>query len=164
MYLAEVTPRKSLDSERFDHSAAGRLLSVLPSRTPPSKLDLSDWNRFAHERASGAVTGRAVGPRTVERDLKVLMAILNWATAVRVPRGQFLLERNPLRGVKLPKEESPARPMMPEWRYRRLLEVADDVDWRLRTALVVVHETGHRIKAVRRLRWSDVDLDRQTVR
>jgi integrase len=30
--------------------------------------------------------------------------------------------------------------------------------------LVIVHETGHRIGSVRRLRWSDIDLDRRMIR
>ncbi len=32
-----------------------------------------------------------------------------------------------------------------------------------RLALIVAHETGHRIGAVRLLRWADIDLDRQLV-
>jgi len=30
--------------------------------------------------------------------------------------------------------------------------------------LVVAHETGHRIAAIRLLRWSDVDFEAQTIR
>lgn len=39
-----------------------------------------------------------------------------------------------------------------------MLEVASDVDWRFDLALTLAHETGHRIRAIRHLRWSDVDL------
>ncbi len=48
--------------------------------------------------------------------------------------------------------------------YEALLRVAGDVDWRFRVALVLAHETGHRIGAIRKLRWSDIDLDGRTVR
>ena len=34
----------------------------------------------------------------------------------------------------------------------------DQVDWRFRVALIVAHETGHRIGAIRQLQWSDIDF------
>lgn len=39
-----------------------------------------------------------------------------------------------------------------------MLEVASEVDWRFKVALVLANETGHRSKSIRRLRWSDMDL------
>jgi integrase len=42
--------------------------------------------------------------------------------------------------------------------------VSDTVHPLFRLALTVVHETGHRIGAVRLLRWADIDLERQFVR
>jgi integrase len=42
--------------------------------------------------------------------------------------------------------------------------VAPQVHQLFRLALVVVHETGHRSRAVRLLRWADLDLARQEVR
>ena len=36
--------------------------------------------------------------------------------------------------------------MTPE-RYEAMLAVAEGVDWRFRVALVLAHETGHRIKS-----------------
>ena len=38
------------------------------------------------------------------------------------------------------------------------------VDWRFRVALVLAHETGHRIGAIRQLRWSDIDMEGKTIR
>ena len=38
------------------------------------------------------------------------------------------------------------------------------MDWRFRVALVIAHETGHRIGAIRQLRWSDIDMERRTIR
>ena len=39
------------------------------------------------------------------------------------------------------------------------------MDWRcFRVALVIAHETGHRIGAIRQLRWSDIDMERKTIR
>ena len=38
------------------------------------------------------------------------------------------------------------------------------VDWRFRVALVLAHETGHRIGAIRKLRWSDIDMEGGIIR
>ena len=40
-----------------------------------------------------------------------------------------------------------------------MLLVAVDIDWRFGVALVLAHETGHRIGAIRQLSWDDVDLE-----
>ena len=45
-----------------------------------------------------------------------------------------------------------------------LLKVSCQVNWRFHLALVVAHETGHRIGAVRQLRWSDIDLEGGIIR
>ena len=79
-------------------------------------------------------------------------------------RGGFLLERNPLKGLDIPKEESPKRPILSQERYKVMLDVADRVGWRFKVALILVYETGHRIGAVRKLRWSDVHQERGIIR
>ncbi len=38
------------------------------------------------------------------------------------------------------------------------------MDWRFHVALVLAHETGHRIGAIRQLRWADIDFEGETVR
>ena len=38
------------------------------------------------------------------------------------------------------------------------------MDWRFHVALVLANETGHRLGAVRQLRWSDIDFDGRTIR
>ena len=40
---------------------------------------------------------------------------------------------------------------------------AGQVDWRFHVALVLAHETGHRIRAIRELRWSDIDFEERLV-
>ena len=42
--------------------------------------------------------------------------------------------------------------------------MAVELDWRFRAALVLAHETGHRIGAIRQLRWSDIDLGGGVIR
>ena len=73
------------------------------------------------------------------------------------------MDRNPLKGLTLPREASPKRPSMTPERYERTLQVADQVDWRFRASLILARETGHRIGAIRQLRWSDIDLDRGVI-
>ena len=48
--------------------------------------------------------------------------------------------------------------------YEALLEVSVGMDWRFRVALVIAHETGHRIGAIRKLRWSDIDMEGGIIR
>jgi integrase len=42
--------------------------------------------------------------------------------------------------------------------YQALLAIAPEMNWRFHVALVLPHETGHRMGAIRDLRWRDVDL------
>ena len=107
---------------------------------------------------------RPVSDRTIESDLRLLLAVLNWAAKSRDEGGRLLLESNPLRGLKLPKEKNPRRVVLTQAEYEALLRVAGEVDWRFRVALVLAHDTGHRIGAIRKLRWSDSDLDGRTIR
>ena len=44
--------------------------------------------------------------------------------------------------------------------YEALLKASLLMDWSFRVALVIAHETGHRIGAIRQLRWSDIDMER----
>ena len=109
----------------------------------------------------------AIGPlseRTIEYDLRLLLAILNWATKSRDEEGKLLLESNPLRGLKVPKEKNPTRVVLSQLEYEALLRVSSTMDWRFRVALVLAHETGHRIGAIRQLRWSDIDIEGRIIR
>ena len=47
---------------------------------------------------------------------------------------------------------------------KALLAVVDEMDRRFRIALVLAHETGHRIGAIRKVQWSDVDLGQGLIR
>jgi integrase len=91
------------------------------------------------------------------------MAVLNWATKVSDGRGGFLLDRNPLKGLPFPSEPNPRRPVLDEGEYAAILRVADQVDWRFEVALVLAHDTGHRIGAIRNLQWADIDQSDGTV-
>ena len=168
-YLREVTPRKSPGKQKHDRASAEMFKRFCGAARKARTLNRRDWDRFIWERRGGTIaprrakSGRPVRDRQVEYDLRFLMSVLNWATRAGTHSGDPLLERNPLRGLPFPREENPARPVLKQAQYQALLEVAAPVNWRFALALVLTHETGHRIGAVRLLRWSDVDLDKGMV-
>jgi integrase len=61
-------------------------------------------------------------------------------------------------------ETNPDRPYMTDAQYRALLGVGYAVSPLFYLALVLAHETGHRLGSIRLLRWSDLDLTQQVVR
>ena len=92
------------------------------------------------------------------------MAVLNWAARSRDEDGNLLLDSNPLKGLRKPREKNPTRVVLTEQEYEALLKVSRKVDWRFHVALVLAHETGHRIGAIRKLKWSDIDFEGGEVR
>ena len=166
IYGDEVTPTKAPATQRHDRATMAMFLDFFGVHRRPDTLSQRDWGRFIRARRSGKVgpSGRPVADRTVQQDLKLLLAILNWAAKSRDEEGRLLLESNPLRGLKTPAEKNPTRVILTEAEYEELLQVSAEVNWRFRVALVLAHETGHRIGAIRQLRWSDIDLEGKTVR
>ena len=166
IYGDEVTPTKGERSRRYDEAALKMFLRIFGRDRKAGTLSQRDWDRFIRERRSGKVgpSGRPVSNRTIERDLRFLLAVLNWAAKSRDEEGRLLLDANPLRGLKLPREKNPARVLLTHAEYEALLEVSLVMDWRFRVALVIAHETGHRIGAIRKLRWSDIDMERGLIR
>ncbi len=166
IYGEEVTPTKGEHTRQHDRTTMEMFLRFFGRDRDPATLSQRDWDRFIRARREGRVgpSGRPVSDRTVEYDLKLLIAIFNWAAKSRDERGRLLLDRNPLRGLKTPKEKNPTRVVLPEDEYQALLKVSRRVDWRFHVALVLAHETGHRIGAIRKLRWCDIDLDAGVVR
>src|SRR2546423_7189639 len=116
---------------------------------------------------------RSVPPiaRQLAGEIKQLRQMIYWAMTERLPDGSWLLENNPLRGVRLPKEEDPRRPVATYDRFLKLREAAQDLAatapqqrgsdrWkRWESALVLAEATGARIGAISGLRWSDISSD-----
>ncbi len=166
IYGEEVTPTKGGHTRKHDRITMEMFLRFFGRERDPATLSQRDWDRFIRARRAGRVgpSGRPVSDRTVEYDLKLLIAIFNWAAKSRDDRGRLLLDRNPLRGLRTPKEKNPRRVVLAEDEYQALLKVSRKVDWRFHVALVLAHETGHRIGAIRKLRWTDIDLDAGMIR
>ena len=161
IYREEVTPTKAESSQRSDRAATRMFLQFFGRDRKPSTLSQRDWDRFIRARRAGKVgpSGKPVSGRTIEHDLKFLIAVFNWAARSKDERGRLLLDRNPLKGLKMPTEKNPTRVVLSEEEYQAMLGVSRQVGWRFRVALVLAHETGHRIGAIRHLRWSGIDTD-----
>ena len=166
IYGEEVTPTKRRPSRQRDRVAMAMFLKFFGRDRRPETLSQRDWDRFIRERRAGTVgpSGKPVGDRMIEADLTLLMAVLNWAARSRDEEGRLLLDRNPLKGLRKPVEKNPNRVVLTEEEYQALLGVSRQVDWRFHAALVLAHETGHRIGAIRNLRWADIDLEGEAVR
>src|SRR5206468_13088541 len=70
---------------------------------------------------------KPVRARTIQGEVKQLRQMIYWAINERLPDGCWLLENNPLRGGKLPKEEDPRRPAATYGRFLKLREAAQDL-------------------------------------
>ena len=166
IYGKEVTPAKAATSQRSDRAATKMFLQFFGRDRRPATLSQRDWDRFIRARRAGRIgpSGKPVSDRTIEYDLKFLRAVFNWAGNSRDEQGRLLLDSNPLRGLSAPTAKNPTRVVLSEEEYQSLLRVSRQVDWRFHVALVLAHETGHRIGAIRKLRWSDIDLEGGVVR
>ena len=165
IYRAEVTPTKAKRTRWHDRMAMGMFLRFFGGDRNPATLSKRDWDRFIRERRAGRIgpSGKPVSDRTIQCDLRLLIAVLNWAAKSRDEEGRLLLDSNPLKGMTPPREKNPNRVILSEDEYQALLRVSRKVGLRFHVALVLAHETGHRIGAVRQLRWSDIDFDDRSI-
>ena len=166
IYDEEVIPTKGNRSRLQNRAAMKMFLGCFGRDRKPETLSQRDWDRFIMARRAGRVgpSGKPVADRTIEHDLTFLMTVLNWATRSRDEYGCLLLDRNPLKGLKKPKAKNPTRVVLTDEEYRALLGVSRQVGWKFRVALVLAHETGHRIGAIRQLRWPDINLEDGIIR
>ncbi len=166
IYVREVTPTKGTRAQQHDRLCVEMFKRCFGANRKVGSLSRRDWDQFIQLRKKGKAgpSDRSVRDRQVEYDLKFLRAVCNWATDAK-ENGKILLARNPfsVRSCKLPKEKNPRRPVMTEEQYQSLLGITDQFDWRLRLALLLANETGHRQSAIRKLKWSDVDFENQRV-
>lgn len=164
-YVREVTPRKTPSKGMHDRRVTHLTLEIFGGNRLVSSLTHRDALQWLVERqrrgdlSTGGRSGRPVGARVLAYDLAFVRAVFNWAV------GADLVDRNPWRGFKpeLPKY-TPQRPVLTADQYEALLSVADRVAPGFKLALVLAYETGHRIGAIRQLRWADLDFERQVIR
>jgi integrase len=118
-------------------------------------------------RVSDPRKRRPVGPRAVQKALKVLRQACRFGAHYRRRDGSFLLDADPTRGLELPSEANPTRVVADDELYEQLLSKADQVKMdgarsHLPELLILAADTGRRIGAIVQLRWSDWYPDEAT--
>lgn len=169
MYLEEVTPTKGESARKHDYRALKLFIEAVGRIREPITLSRRDWDRFIVARRAGQLKPgkswiKAARDRTVAQNLKTVLAVFNWATNARNERGELLLERNPFRGYPIPVEANPVRQVFTQKQYEGLRASARAIHPVFAFTLAVAYHTGHRIGAIRQLRWSDVDLSKKEIR
>jgi hypothetical protein len=197
LYTVHRTPKKKPSERKADARRVEMWSRFLRPGKDPAKLTRAEWERFTDERRGGAICPhgahgpherpdesecpgpkrRAVRDRTVEADLRWLLATLNWASRWQDPNGRYLLAENPARGFHVPREKNPRRPVATRDQYETLRRVSDRVMTELRKGrkkrskriparsplselLDLAHGTGRRISAILGLRFGDLHLER----
>lgn len=169
-YKSNVTPTKGESGRKHDHRVLEMMRRYFGEQRPVAHLDRRDWDGFIRDRKAGRIrptgrgTSRGTKNRTIEQDLRMLLAVFNWALVVRDANGKRLLTENPFAGFTVPHEENPVRPILTHDEYEKLLAAAPTVSPAMETLLVVANETGHRINSIRLLRWPDVNFEAGTIR
>ncbi len=164
IYERSVTPQKGVGKRKHDARCATMFMKEFSADRDPRTLSRREWDRFILGRrrgtinAGGSRAGEPVGDRVIGYDLKHLNAVLNWACTVGDGKGGVLLDRNPLKGLPIPAESNPRRAVVVAEQYQKLRKAARALRPGADLLLLLCHETGHRVGAVRQLRWSDIDL------
>lgn len=178
LYQEHRTPDKGSYSQKADARHATLWTHVLGAGFDLSTLSRRQWDAFLRNRRSGAISAkgrpvpakkrREVGERVLEKDCAWLRAVCRWATEFRDENGCLLLERDPTRGLDMPKEKNPARPVATHDRVDAIRSVYHRVQMQVGGRLVesylpevfeIVVGTGRRISAVCSLRMEDLELD-----
>ena len=139
-------------------------VSFFGASRKPDTLSIRDWQRFIAERKAGRVHPRntrhkgAVGEEIIRGDLAFLSAVLNFAAIAGDGKGGTLIERNSLKGLPYPKNDSPKRAVLSAEQYVAVRTASTAIGAPAELFVVLAHETGHRGASIRCLRWSDVDF------
>lgn len=164
IYEREVTGSKARTTQGHDRRCIEMFCRFLGNEMRADALSLRDLHRFIADRRAGKIApanaepNRKVGNRIIQSDLAFLQAVLNYATRAGDGSGAVLLDRNPWKGLPIPRNESPARPALTEAQYRAVRSAAGKLGLWAELLVVLAHETGHRAGSIRQLRWSDIDF------
>ena len=176
MYEREVTEHKNSASARgHDRRTLKLFRRAFGEERDITTLNVRDWDSYIRRRRSGElappprrknakVKPQPVRLRVIEQDLKLLLAVLNWAERARADGSGYLLDRNPLRGLKVPKDPSTRRPMFTPAQVAALQRAADEHSGLAKMLVMLCYYTGHRGGAIRQLRWSDIHIEAGTIR
>jgi integrase len=126
----------------------------LDVRAPLAKISTSQVEAVKLRRA------QQVSRSTVDKDLAVLKAFFNWCI------GRGLAVSNPVRPVKLFREDTSRLRYLSQEEYTRLLKAARTIETSpyLEEKIVVAAHTGLRRGNLFNLRWDQVDLANRVMR
>lgn len=164
IYVEERTPEKGWSAQKFDRCTLPLLLRALGKDRHPESLNRRDWDGYIRRRRSGAIghpksSGQGVRARIIERELKLLRAVLKWAKDCDYIEGHV-----PLGGLKTPREDSPVRPSFTDAQCVALRKAAAKHSPAAERFVMLAWLTGHRSNAIRQLRWGEIDTERGTIR
>ena len=169
-------------SQRDYAARAAVLIGFFGEHCEVATLTERDQAAFVEARRCGGIqkhdgtVSQPVHDRSVEADLALLHMVLRWATTYRLTSGTRLLDRNPLEGVRRPRERNPRRPVATWERFvatrQAIIRLQNDaaselerVRWiKMELALVLAEATGRRLSSIRQLKWEDCDLVRGEIR
>jgi integrase len=129
---------------------------VVSEFTPDRIQEYVIWRR------TGGLTEKPVGVNTLQRDLAMFKAALNWAGQKYEGR-QPLLASHVLEKFRIPTEKNPKRPVLEESAIRSLLSAAPEVHPFLRPLIILAWRTGRRLSSILSLRWEDIDFEKNTI-
>lgn len=161
-YMQEIAPGKSKGKVTNDRRMIRLWLTVVHHSRQVVSLTEVDARHFIEARKAsgdlrpgrgGRPLGKAVRPRSWRADLKFLKARIRQAAT------SGLITRHPgILGFKDRSKAEVRRPLISDREVEALLGVADEVSLECRCMLTLAHDTGHRIGAIRQLRWNDIDF------
>lgn len=156
------------DRQQYDKRTLPVFIRAFGATRDPASLDVRDWENYIRSRRTGQLApggkGKPVRNRIIEQDLRLLKAVLNWATKCRDAGGRFLLDRNPLDGLKAPKERNPVRAVLSAEQFKALRAAATEHSALAERFVMLAWYTGRRSSSIRQLRWSDIDIEAGTIR
>lgn len=160
-YLREETPYKGYGQQEHHRRSAQLWLEVLPRDLRADSLVESHAHQFiAFRKARGDLRpgkgglkrNAPVSARSWRANIAFLKAVLRWGLA------NGSLRYHP--GILMFKDKTRAevgRPIVTDRELAALLRAAARMGPECYCMLVLAHETGHRIGAIRQLRWTDIN-------
>ncbi|WP_425152855.1 tyrosine-type recombinase/integrase [Candidatus Palauibacter sp.] len=179
LYARHHVPRLSARGRRTAEVRLEMWARFLGGRNDPSRLTRREWDAFIDARLGGTLDARGrerrsrvpMRPGTVCSELAFLRAVCRWGRDWRTASGRTLLKRDPTRGLAMPPDKNPRRPVADLGRLAATRAVAPQVRTRffwgayprgrpsyLLEILDIVAGTGRRIGAVRQLRYEDLRM------
>ena len=120
LYMAHHSPVRTSTTRAEDRRRQELWEAVLGSTKDLDKLTRGEWERFARERATGAIDGRgrsvpyairrSVRARTVGGDQEWLRSVILWAMTWQDAEGRYVMRENPSGGMRLPGRRTPSGP------------------------------------------------------